>query len=156
MSRVLVTPHFFADEFDSHDDVPYPPEWIADRLTPLCRVLERVRLELGNTPCSIVSGYRSPTHNAELRANDLATKGESGVAQNSQHPQGRAADVSFVARKPALVLATALRLQAAGELPELGGIAGYPGWVHFDVRPKPADGHLARWTGKGFGSEPVA
>jgi hypothetical protein len=42
----------------------------------------------------------------------------------------------------------------AGKLPKLGGIGWYPRqWVHIDVRPRPADGHIAKWVGAGFASE---
>jgi hypothetical protein len=41
------------------------------------------------------------------------------------------------------------------ELEGIGGVGLYPGWVHVDVRPRGEDGHIYRWTGKGFGSEVV-
>lgn len=144
-----VSPNFEAQEFDSHDGQDYPPEWIDDRLVPLCRVLEVVRAQLGGAPVRILSGYRSPEHNALLRAKS------SGVAKASQHVEGRAADFTVKGYSPAVVHSTVLALYKAGKVPDLGGVGLYPRWVHVDVRPR-VGGHLAMWGGAGFGSEPVA
>lgn len=147
---MIVSAHFTADEFDSHDGTDYPPEWIEGRLVPLARVLERVREALGGAPCRVISGYRSPEHNATLRARS------SGVAKASQHVEGRAADVTFKGHTPAQVHAVVLALYRDGVLPDLGGLGVYPKWVHLDVRPLGAIVRLAQWTGAGFGAEPVA
>lgn len=140
-----VSAHFGLSEFDCHDGTGYPPEWIAERLVPLCRVLERLRDEL-HAPITILSGYRTLAHNEALRDADGSG---SGVAKDSQHVQGRAADIVAKGIAPAQVHATVLRLYAAGQLPDLGGVGLYQRWVHVDVRPRPADGHLARWSGPG-------
>jgi uncharacterized protein YcbK (DUF882 family) len=150
-----VSAHFMLSEFDSHDGIPYPQEWIAERLSKLVGVLERVRTELG-APCTILSGFRSEAHNEELRKQSEQENGTSGVAKNSQHVQGRAADIVFKGWRPVDVHTTILHLYNTGELPDLGGLGVYPGWVHVDVRSRPDDNHLAQWTGAGFGSEPVA
>ena len=144
-----VTKNFSASEFDSHDGADYPPGWIEDRLHPLCITLERIREALGGAPCVVISGYRSPEHNEALRRHS------NGVAKNSQHVQGRAADVRFVGVTPARAHEAALQLHAAGALPHMGGLGLYKGWIHVDVRPS-IGGRLARWDGKGIGSEPVA
>ena len=147
------SPHFLADEFRCHDGTPYPPDWVAERLTPLCAALEAIRDELGGRAIRILSGYRTQAHNDALRTSDGSG---TGVAQNSQHIQGRAADIAVDGVSPSDVHAAVLRLYAAGRLPQLGGLGLYRGWVHVDVRPRAADGHLARWTGAGVSSTGVA
>ena len=131
---------------------PYPEIWIPDRLTVLCGVLEVPRVAYGK-PFHIISGYRTPVFNAALAARS------SGVAKNSQHPQGRAADISLAADcysvDPVEIAALhelVRRLYDAGEMPALGGLGLYPHWLHLDVRAT-TPGHLATWTGAGFGSE---
>ena len=137
----LVTPHFSAAEFaqqarHGQPYLDYPAEWIAERLLPLCRTLERVRLALPVAYCMVISGYRSWAYNRAI-----------GGAAASQHPDGRAADVAYPGHMPGVVLALVLELHARGELLHLGGLGLYPGWVHLDVRPLPADGRIAQWTG---------
>ena len=130
-----ITPHFSVAEFASHDHVPYPAEWVMSRLAPLCAMLETIRAEF-DRPMVIVSGYRSPAHNAEV-----------GGASASQHMQGRAADIVLVNVKPSVVHARVLELYEQGRLPALGGLGKYDGWVHVDIRPQNPAGHLARWEG---------
>jgi uncharacterized protein YcbK (DUF882 family) len=73
-------------------------------------------------PLHVISGYRSPATNAMLR------RRTSGVAEHSQHMEGRAADI----RVPDRDLLALRRLAAA--LHE-GGVGFYPrsGFVHVDV-----------------------
>lgn len=141
-----LTPHFTLEEFKCSDGSPYPfsrPDdevdgaepWGKTRLYPLCLTLERVREEVGN-PIRILSAYRSPEYNRKIGSND-----------RSQHPQGRAADIK-VANMTAFELhGIILRLYRAGKLPHLGGLGSYDNFVHVDVRPRPEDDHLARWSG---------
>ena len=136
-----ITPHFTVEEFRCHSGEAYPAEWINERLRPLCTVLERLRDELGGRPVHILSGYRSPGHNAAV-----------GGAKQSQHMAGRAADITVEGVAPAEVHATLLRLFHAGAI-EIGGIGIYPSWVHVDVRPRPSGGHLAQWSGSKLGDE---
>lgn len=131
---------------------PYPAEWIDTRLQDLVEVLDVVR-ETWCAPVEVVSGFRTDAYNAHLRERST------GVAEHSQHPQGRAADVRPLNPTPERVadfIAMIEQLIGLKALPKLGGFGRYPGWAHLDVRPRPADGHLARWDGAGFGSEPVA
>lgn len=132
-----ITDHFTLEEFNCHDQTKYPPEWVATRLTPLCAMLEVVRSAFGR-PVVIISGYRSPAHNAAV-----------GGASASQHMQGMAADIAVVNVSPADVHAKVLGLYAAGNLPLLGGLGQYTGWNHLDIRPQEPAGHLAQWTGAG-------
>lgn len=87
----------------------------------LVDALERLRRIRGGRPLTIISGYRSASHNAAV-----------GGVKNSQHLYGRAADI------PA-------GYATVGEAARAGftGIGSQGPWaVHVDVRPGPA----ARWT----------
>ncbi len=135
----LITPHFALDEFRCHDGTPYPSEWIETRLRPLCDALEAIRAACDGRPVTILSGYRSEAYNA-ARARQSA-----GVAKDSQHIHGRAADITIDGIAPSDVHAAVLVLDKAGRI-SIGGLGLYRGWVHVDVRERPEDGHLARWT----------
>src|SRR6185312_6386314 len=87
-----VSEHFTLAEFHSHDGVAYPSQWIESRLRPLVTVLEKLRAALGGAPITIVSGYRSPSHNTAV-----------GGAKQSQHMEGRAADIQVSGYAPATV-----------------------------------------------------
>lgn len=139
-----ITQHFGAAEFACHTGDVYPPEWYADRLVPLCTALEAIRAEFGGRPVTILSGYRTPAHNAALRDADGSG---TGVAKNSQHLVGRAADITVEGVPPSEVHAAILKLDAAHAI-KIGGLGLYGGWVHVDVRERDADGHLARWAGR--------
>ena len=140
-----VSAHFTVEEFACHDGTPYPAEWVADRLAPLCAALEAIRESCGNRPVSILSGYRTPAHNEALRDADGSG---SGVAKDSQHVVGRAADIVIGGVAPADVHAAVLALDTQGAI-KIGGVGLYQKWVHVDVRERAADGHLARWNGPG-------
>jgi uncharacterized protein YcbK (DUF882 family) len=143
---MLASRWFHEAEFASHDGVQYPVEW-AERLQALCSQLDVIRGAWGG-PLRVVSGYRTPAHNAAV-----------GGAQASQHMEGRAADIAPFARADVMaeqcldLHARILRLLSEQKLPLVGGLGVYKGWVHVDIRPKPPDGHIARWVGTGIGSE---
>lgn len=89
----------------------------------LLDLLSALQSRLGAVaPFEIVSGYRSPASNALLRATTT------GVAANSLHPRGMAADV----RVPGCPLP---RIRAAALVLQGGGVGYYPdsGFVHVDV-----------------------
>jgi uncharacterized protein YcbK (DUF882 family) len=139
--------YFNVSEFNSHDGEPYPVAWM-DRLEALCSQLDRIRAYWGG-PLRIVSGYRSPAHNAQV-----------GGAKLSQHMQGLAADIAPMVNPDVMGACVAdlhgriMREIGAGSLPLIGGIGYYAGkWVHCDVRPRPPDGHLAQWIGTRIGDE---
>jgi uncharacterized protein YcbK (DUF882 family) len=139
--------HFTVAELACHDGTPYP-EAFADRLPELMALLDAVRDAWGG-PVEVVSGYRTPAHNAELLALD-AKEGAHGVASGSQHVEGRAADIR-PAGKPGQASAlwqAVMHLYNDGKLPQLGGVGLYvkSGWVHVDTFHA-ADGHLRRWVG---------
>lgn len=141
--------HFKVSEFACHDEAktPYPPEW-ADRWEVLVSLCDRIRDAWGR-PLAVVSGYRTPDHNAALVALDDAA-GSHQVASGSYHVQGMAADLRpETADEVPQLLALVLKLYENGELPELGGTADYPVscWVHVDCGKAP-DQHLRRWVGR--------
>lgn len=156
---MFTSAHFTIEEFICHGSgKPYPPDWVDERLNVLCRVLDAVRDAWGG-PLTVVSGFRDATYNEYLFEQSAARNGGvSGVAKNSQHIQGRAADVrpaNPTVDRVNQLHALALSMCGQGKLPDLGGLGRYPGWIHADVRPH-ASGILAQWTGSGFGSEPTA
>jgi uncharacterized protein YcbK (DUF882 family) len=138
--------HFRVEEFASHDGVPYPEEW-ADQWAELVGLCDAIRERWGS-PLYVVSGYRTPEHNAALVDADDA-RGSHQVASGSFHVSGQAADLrpERADQVPAL-LELVLAMHDAGQLPALGGCASYPEscWVHVDTG-RAADGHLRRWTG---------
>jgi len=144
---------FSIDEFRCHSGEPYPAAWADDRLQALCNVLDTIR-DAWEGPITVVCGYRTAAYNAALaEASAKRNGGVSGVAQNSQHIQGRAADVRPAAPTVERVRelhALVRRLFDEGKLPQLGGLGLYPGFVHVDVRAK-QNGHLATWGGIGMG-----
>ena len=73
-------------------------------------------------PFHLISGYRSPKTNAALR------KKSSGVASKSQHPLGKAADISI----PGRCLKT---IQALAKTYKMGGVGRYSRFVHIDTGP---------------------
>ncbi len=143
--------HFDLSEFACKDGTPYPPEWEHDesRLPALKRILEKIRHAEGDHPITVLCGYRSLKYNERLRQRGL--QGEShatGVAQHSQHTEGRAADIQCFGMTTHALHALVLELYESGELPEIGGVGYYPelGFVHVDVALSPS-GKLRMWRG---------
>jgi uncharacterized protein YcbK (DUF882 family) len=139
--------HFRVSEFTCRDGSKYPEEW-TDRWAKLVGLCDAIRERWGR-PLAVVSGYRSPAHNAALVEADAAA-GSHQVASGSYHVQGMAADLrpETAAEVPQL-FALVLEMHTAGELPDLGGTADYPVscWVHVDTGLT-ADRHLRRWIGR--------
>jgi uncharacterized protein YcbK (DUF882 family) len=136
-----ITENFSLHEFACQDGTPYPQEWITDRLRVICAGLEVVREAWGG-PLRVISGFRTVEYNEARR------RQSAGVAKNSQHIYGRAADVAPLFATPSEVdrlHRLTLSLYRDGKLPMLGGLGIYPGWIHFDIRPN--TGHLAQWIG---------
>ena len=111
-----LSPHFSKHEFRSRDGAEHPidPKLIA--------MLEQIRTHF-NAPTTVVSGYRSPAHNAKV-----------GGAKNSFHLRGMAADIRVSGVDPAQVYAycdTAFKT---------GGVGKYRTFTHVDCR-----GTRARW-----------
>ena len=117
---------------------PYPEEWVDERLRPLCALLEALRERLGGRPVHVIEGggYRPRAYDAER-----IRRGAKGVSSQSQHGEGRAADIRVEGRTPEEVHAAALRLAREGRI-QIGGLGIYDTFVHVDIRP---GGGLARW-----------
>ncbi len=127
-----VTTHFKLSEFACHDGMPYPAKWIDTRLKLVCRALEVIRAGIKG-PLNVLSGYRTPKWNAKV-----------GGEINSQHLQGRAADITS-SEYPAEKLAAIIeQLIESGRIPQ-GGLGIYPkqNFVHYDIR-----GAKSRWKGR--------
>ncbi len=77
-----------------------------------------------NEPYMLLSGYRSPATNAMLRSNSR------GVAKNSLHMKGQAADLRLKSR-------TVNQMAKATEACSAGGVGHYPrsNFVHMDCGP---------------------
>lgn len=122
-----LTQNFSKMEFESRDGVSMPDN-VLENVKELAENLQKVRSLLGQ-PIHINSGYRSPAHNASI-----------GGVRNSQHLQGKAADITmknFTAKDLAVIIE---RLINTGELKE-GGVGLYNGFVHYDIR-----GERRRWN----------
>lgn len=147
--------YFKPAEMACRDGTLYPEEW-GLRLSILFDALDVIR-EAWAGPLVIVSGYRTPEHNASI-----------GGAGKSQHMAGRAVDLRPI--RKALNASdihelhhTVNDLLALGKLPAIGGVGVYPwtkrgdilvaGWVHVDTRARFQNGHIARWEGAKFGDE---
>jgi uncharacterized protein YcbK (DUF882 family) len=143
---ILITPHFKLEEFACKDGTPYPHEWIEERLEPLANMLEVVRERAGGA-IHIVSGFRSPTYNQALRKAGLQGEHSStGVAEKSQHTEGRAADIACFGMTTDNLHSLIKTLWEDGVIPALGGLAKYPlhGFTHVDTLIK-APGKLRTW-----------
>lgn len=123
-----LTRDFSLSDFKCHDGSPVPPQYVDN-----CKLLaHNLQVLKDHTSCKIVivSGYRSPAHNASVDG-----------AEQSQHMFAKAADIRLSGKTPKEVCGIVKRLVASGAMTQ-GGIGLYAGWVHYDVR-----GHAARWGG---------
>lgn len=110
---------------DYHDGSVHPIDpALLDQLYDLKHVLE-VR-----KPFHIVSGYRSPATNADLR------KHSDGVAKNSLHMEGRAIDIRIEGLDTRRIRNAALAMQRGGV-----GYYGRSDFVHLDT------GSVRTWGG---------
>jgi hypothetical protein len=87
----------------------------------LVELLEKIRAHFGK-PIRINSGYRTPAYNAGLKK-----KGHKGVAKNSQHQYGNAADITIQGVKPKEIFDFVNSFHQ-------GGIGLYSNFTHVDVR----------------------
>lgn len=148
-----VTEHFDSDEFRCRDGSAYPLDaigtptadtWLETRLRPLCEALEVIREAAGGAAINIDSGYRTLAYDTLLYERS-AKDGTVATPQGSQHPKGRAADITHAVLSPDELHALIGRLMVDGRLPMVGGFACYSTFVHLDVRPR-VNGHVAQWN----------
>jgi uncharacterized protein YcbK (DUF882 family) len=149
--------YFSLEEMRCKSGSVYPAEFVqVGKWARLQASLDRIRDAWGG-PLTIISGYREPSYNAQLREASIArlvaggrtpeqAERETGVAKDSQHMHGTAADIrpSEDARSPQLH-AMIMAMVKSGKLPLIGGVGGYPTWCHVDVRPRNADNSIATW-----------
>jgi len=134
-----ITEHFSLEEFKqpamhNMSGLPYPEQWIKDRLTPLCQQLEIIREKLGGKPIRIVSGYRSPEYNTAING-----------AKQSQHIQGRAADI-VVEGVDAYTVYSSIMQMVRAKVINIGGLGYYKKFTHVDIRTHKI-GAITTWTG---------
>ena len=127
-----ITPHLRLDEVACHDGTPYPRDWIETRLVPLAQEFEAIRTACGDRPIPILSGYRTPEHNARV-----------GGARHSQHIEGRALDLGM---PEGIDLEEFWRIvnRVACERGVIRGLGLYPSFIHIDIRPEI---RIAKWNG---------
>lgn len=114
-SALVSLNHFLRDHYSGE---------VGEMDPQLYELLQRVRRELGSDrPFEVISGYRSPVTNEQLRT----TRG-GGVARRSLHMDGRAIDV----RLPGVSLSD---LRDAAIALRAGGVGYYPreNFVHIDT-----------------------
>lgn len=121
-----LTKNFSLNEFASADGAEFPAD-VIENLRQLAKNLQVIRDHYGK-PIKINSGWRSPAHNKSV-----------GGAKNSQHVQGKAADIKIDGVKPAQLGAEIEKLIEAKKIRQ-GGLGIYPNFVHYDIR-----GKKARW-----------
>jgi len=124
-----ITPHFTWAEFRSHDGVE-PEGGDRENVKKTASLLEVIRDHFDGSPVTVVSGFRSATHNDAVEG-----------ADHSQHLTGKAADITVAGISNNDLAAGIEELIKNGDLPQ-GGLGVYPGWVHYDWR-----GYKARWAG---------
>ena len=118
--------NFNLREFKCSDGSSTPLE-VVKNLEKLATNLQVLR-EKVDSPITITSGYRSPTHNKKI-----------GGAEKSQHILGTAADFKVKGMRPSEVYAIIENLIKEGKIQE-GGLGLYSNWIHYDIR-----GTKARW-----------
>lgn len=123
-----LTKNFTLGEFACHDakNTPVPKELIPN-VRLLAENLQVLRDDIGE-PLFVHSGYRTPRYNQLI-----------GGARQSQHPKGKAGDVTAKNFTPKQLYKRAEKLIKAGKMKQ-GGLGLYAGFIHYDVR-----GRKARW-----------
>lgn len=113
------TPHLSYNELRCKDGTAYPLRFRLDgRDKELGEAFEQLRALAGNKPLEVLSGYRTPAHNARI-----------GGAKNSQHMEGRALDL-----RPPEGMSVKRLAALARQIPAIRGVGVYPTFLHIDVR----------------------
>ncbi|HIK33001.1 MAG TPA: DUF882 domain-containing protein [Oscillatoriales cyanobacterium M59_W2019_021] len=129
-----LTANFSLQEFASRG-TPVPSQYRAN-VRRLAQNLQVLRDRLG-APITVTSGYRSPTHNQQVRG-----------ATRSQHLLAKAADIQVKGYTPSQVYCAIESLIRQGKMVQ-GGLGIYRTFVHYDIR-----GSRARWKGSGISAYP--
>ncbi len=149
--------YFSLEEMRCKSGAAYPAEYVRmGKWAKLQASLDRIREAWGNS-LIISSGYREPALNAQLRETSIArlvasgrtqeqAECETGVAKDSKHMYGEAADIHPVDASQAQRLhSLIIGMVNAGHLGHIGGVGEYPRWVHVDIRERLAGGRLTTW-----------
>jgi len=125
--------HLTWEELACKDGTPYPEIWKTTRAVKLSAAFEMIRETFGDKPITVVSAYRTATHNRKIKG-----------ARNSQHVQGRALDL----RPPTgtKIFDFYRVIKAIAPDCEIKGIGLYKTFVHIDIRPTIK---TAYWKGTG-------
>ena len=122
-----LTNNFNLAEFESKCGRPMPDD-VRQNIQKLANSLQVLRDHL-KRPIQINSAYRSPEHNAKI-----------GGVRNSQHVQGKAADIAVQGMTTRQVATEIEKLIASGQMLQ-GAIGIYPTFVHYDIRK-----NKVRWS----------
>jgi len=91
---VQLTPHFHSEEFRCRDGTEAPRPWLTSCRSLCLGYLEPLRREFG--PVTILSGFRTATHNAEVggapASYHLRRRGRFGAAADVYCRRGEASD----------------------------------------------------------------
>lgn len=117
VSEALAEVNWFMRDWRQEQAIAYAPRNI-DTIAAMQRLLET------DEPFTLLSGYRSPATNALLRRRGR------GVARNSYHVKGMAADLRLKSRSVG-------QISAAAQACRAGGVGRYYGsnFVHVDCGP---------------------
>lgn len=121
-----LTSNFSLSEFECKCGCDMP-EYVEKNIIELANNLQFLRNVVGQI--DLTNAYRCKEHNADV-----------GGAVNSQHLEGKAADIKSSAFNPEQIGIIIDNLMNA-ELFELGGIGLYNTFTHVDIR-----GSIARWS----------
>lgn len=124
-----LTENFHISEFKCYDGTEVPSEFRSN-VHKLAQNLQVLR-EHYNKPITIVSGYRTKSHNDSLV----------GSAKKSQHLVAKAADFKIKGHSPKEVQETIKTLIKEGKMKE-GGLGMYYSFTHYDIR-----NNKSRWYG---------
>ena len=122
-----LTKNFSHAEFQCKSGAQMPDD-VKQNIQKLANSLQVLRDHLGK-PITINSAYRSPEHNAKI-----------GGVRNSQHVQGKAADIAVQGMTTRQVATEIEKLIASGQMLQ-GAIGIYPTFVHYDIRK-----NKVRWS----------
>lgn len=115
--EVLTEINWFMRDWRENEAIQYDPRNV-DIMAATLRMMET------NEPYHVISGYRSPATNRMLRQRS------SGVAQNSYHMKGMAADLKLTSRSIGQMAGAAMACKAGGV-----GKYGRSNFVHMDCGP---------------------
>jgi uncharacterized protein YcbK (DUF882 family) len=124
-----LTKNFNISEFKCKDGTDVPDE-LENNVQELANNLQIIRdkfcIEIGvNMPLIILSGYRSPKHNAKVKG-----------AKNSQHLLAKASDITLKDKSLLQHLYILIKELIDTEEIKAGGITFYreKGFIHYDIR----------------------